>query len=312
MHDYSMRGGKRFRAALMIALYNGLTNDFSSKIMMPAVSIELLHAYLLSHDDVMDKSEKRRGKPTIHKIFEKWYLENIGKDNEEAKHFGVSTAILAGDILNAFAMDCITKSDFSDKQKAGLLKIYSDTCRITGDGQVLDMMSQYDEPTVENYMANIYGKTVVYTGYFPVEVACLLGNADTKQKEVLKKFIEPTVRAFQIQDDIIDCFSEKSDKTYGADIKEGKRTLLVVKAFEYANSQQKKVLDSVLGKEDATKEEIEKVKEIIKQTGALDECKKIAKEFVIDGKRHLPGLKIAEGTKKFIEGFADFMINREY
>lgn len=304
--------GKRFRGALLASVYRGLTGDNSEKILRPAIGLELIQAYLLAHDDLMDKSVTRRGEPTIHKYFEQWYLDNVKDDKKEAKDFGESAGILAGDIFNHLAVDCLRGSDFPIEKRDKLVDICNKTCKITGDGQAFDLMSPYDTPTEENYMNNINGKTVEYTGLLPIRAACVLGDAKPEQKDLLEKYIVPTIKAFQIYDDIIDCFSPDLDKTPGADIREGKKTLLVVKAFEKVTEEQKQTLESILGKRDATSGEIEIIKDIFIETGALDECKKITEELILEGKEYLKDIELGKETIEFLDGFGNYMIARKH
>ena len=142
-----------------------------------------------------------------------------------------------------------------------------------------------------------------------LQIGAVLANATEEQYNALTKYGLNMGKSFQIQDDIMDVFiPEGKGNTPGSDIREGKTTLLIIKALENASEEQKKVLDSVVGKKDAMEEEIKEVTDIIKQTGALDYAKETALTKIQESKEALRKGKINSG---YLDSLADFMLSRE-
>lgn len=317
LKDYTLRGGKRFRSTMCIMTYRGISGDLSdTKILKAAMSLEFMQSSLLTHDDIMDESKLRRGKPTPHVWIANWYKEKISNDEAKAVKFGRNMAIILGDVFNSYGIESILKSDFLDDKKVMALDIYNTTYETTGKGQILDVWfgERKDGATEEDYMAMIDRKTVHYTIEKPALLGAVLGGASEKQKEAISKFAFPIAQGFQIQDDILDCVStkEKLGKPIGTDIKEGKNTLIALYAKKNANEEQMKVINEILGKGDATEDEVKEVVKVFQDTGALDYAKERARKLVLEGKAYLKDLEIAQETLDFYNTFADYLVERKY
>lgn len=130
--------------------------------------------------------------------------------------------------------------------------------------------------------------------------------------ETFSSYAVPLGQAFQIQDDIISTFGseEKIGKPVDSDIKEGKRTLLVVKAYEFSNRTEKKLLDSVIGNKKARKKDIEAVREIMRDSGSLKYSQELAFRLIKRAKEALYGEKLEEDGKKYLLQAADYLLNR--
>jgi len=321
--DFIFTGGKRLRPALILATYNAIKtikqDDDYENICKVALSLELFHNYTLIHDDIIDEDLKRRNSPNINSSFynrelnikDKEYLSSEGKlffRNKKSQHI-VSQSLVTGDILSMFGINAILDSDVSENKKLKLLKIYSETNENVGKGQLLDVEYEHKDISEEQYLNMIFLKT----GYLfasAIRVGAILANANETQIDKLVKFAETMAPAFQIQDDIMDIYSpESKGNSAGADIREGKNTLLIIKAKELVSEEDKKILLKVIGNKNALTEEINQVATIIETCGALDYCKNYALELINSAKKHLQDL---EFDTSFFEAFADFMVNRSH
>jgi len=156
--EFNMRGGKRIRPITAIFAYKCFKDD--DKIVPVSIFIELMQAYLLIHDDIIDKADLRRGKFSFHKIYEEKYNEHLGK----------SIAILAGNLCSSYAHDSIIKSDFSDELKQRALENVSWINNRENYGQVLDILSGFENISEEEIFKIYELKTATYTIQGPVIV----------------------------------------------------------------------------------------------------------------------------------------------
>ena len=307
-----LAGGKRLRPALMYYSYIGAGGKDRKKILETAVSIELIHFFLLIHDDIIDKDSKRHGIDTMH-----FHYDKVGRlifRRSNFGHFGNSMAIIIGDMVNALGNQILFNSKFdSNLVVKALIKLQRIVSNV-GIGQSQDIYIEYRKKASEREALKMYeNKTAKYTIEGPLQLGAILAGAKNELLNALSKYAVTVGVAFQIQDDILGIFGseKKLGKSVGSDIKEGKQTLLVVKAREKADKSQLKRMNYLLGKQNLNHEEIEEFRSIIIDTGSLDYAKNFARKLVDKGKQALIGAKIEKESKKFLLGIADFMINRE-
>ena len=209
-------GGKRIRPALVLA-GNQMAKGIVEKALPVAHAIEIFHNFSLVHDDIMDASSVRRGKPTVHK---KW--------NEP-------TAILAGDNLLIFAYKYLLNYDGNNKDL--ILSIFSDTAVRICEGQQWDMEFAYTEGISEKkYLKMIEYKTAVLLGC-ALQCGGLTAGISEEHSKLLYDIAIDIGMQFQLMDDYLDAFGEESviGKKSGGDIIEGKKTWLYIKSEEINN-----------------------------------------------------------------------------
>ncbi len=283
-------GGKRVRPIFAILACKALGGDVRN-ILYPAAGLELIHTFSLVHDDIIDKDTLRRGKATIHA---KW---------------GEEVGILVGDFLFAKAFELCSKSNnyrFSEE----LARAATDLCI----GQIYDLMYENKNITEKQYIEMVKKKTASL-----FKCACRIGaiaaEAESDKISLFGKFGEYAGIAFQIIDDVIDLTSseEKLGKPKGSDIREGKRTIIVIKALNVCNEDERRYLLKVLGKEEASKNEIEKVIRILDRCGAIDYAKQKAYEYLEKAKSFIEKVNVKDNDAKndLIE-LAEFFVKREY
>jgi geranylgeranyl diphosphate synthase type I len=310
--DLTLAGGKRIRPALMYYGYVGAGGKEKGKMIRTAVSIELIHMFLLIHDDVIDRDIARHGKDSVNRKYEKLGARFF--PNKDLKHFGNSMAIAIGDMVAALGNQIIFNSGFDEKLVMKALSGLQSIVSYTVIGEVKDLYIEYKNKASEKDVLGMYEyKTAKYTIEGPLHLGAIIGGAKDDTLKKISEYSIPVGIAFQIQDDILGIFGdeEKLGKKVGSDIKEGKITLLVVKAREKANERQKRLLNEVLGKKNLAFEEVESFREIIRGTGSLDYAKNLAMKYIEKGKRALADIEIKKETKDFLLGMADYMIERE-
>lgn len=188
----SCKGGKRIRGVLVKLGYEIAGGDFKKDILRIGAALEILHTALLIHDDIMDKSTTRRGKPSLYQSF--------GGD-----HYGISQAISVGDIAFYLPIKLILGSKFLDEYKIIALKHLTETVINTGWGQVLDMETSRMDEVTDGDLKFIYSyKTAKYTIAGPLQIGAILAGSSEKLIDILGEFGENLGIAFQIQDNILD------------------------------------------------------------------------------------------------------------
>jgi len=309
----TLSGGKRLRPALMYWGYKGVGGKRDKEILKTAVSIELIHIFLLIHDDIIDNDPKRHGVETIHHKYTKTgkFFPGIGGN---ARHFGNSMGIIVGDIISAIGNQVIYKSKFPATLVIRALSRLQSIVSVVAIGEAQDVIIEYRRKVSEREIMDVYrNKTAKYTIEGPLHLGAILGGASENTLKGITEFSVPIGIAFQIQDDILGIYGseKKIGKPVGSDIREGKQTILVVKALENASREQKKKLNALLGNKNITKKEIEQFRKLIIETGALDYAKEVAQNLIKKGKLQVAKLKFNKETKEYLLAVADYMSDRD-
>lgn len=311
-----LSGGKRMRAAFMYYGYLGAGGKEEEKILQTSMSVEFIHAFLLVHDDIIDRDDLRHGVPTLHKRY-----ADFGRrffPEQDCEHFGNSIALIMGDMLYAFGNDIIFRSDFPKERVFEALSRLQSIVTFTVVGQARDIYMEYKGEASEEEILTMYkNKTAKYTVEGPLHLGAILAGASPELLAGLSAYAVPLGIAFQIQDDILGIFgtSARTGKPVGSDIEEGKITLLVARALKNGTKKEQQRLKAILARGASLTDE-EKVEfcEIMRTTGSLEQVKILAEEYIATGKQALLGLKsqVTPQTYAFLQGVAEYMTKREY
>lgn len=307
------RGGKRLRASLMYYAYILLRGKETEKVMRASVLIEILQAYILWMDDIMDKADLRRGGPTTHKMYEEDHRKKYSRGDPE--HFGISLGMNLGLITPHMVEMEFAKLQFPEKVVLRFIGKVNEHLMYTGFGQLHDVVSEVDDDITEEDADRILRwKSAAYTYELPIHAGAILAGATDDDLDLLSEYAIPAGCGFQVQDDILGMFGDekKFGKSVGSDITEGKRTILILEAYKNGTPDQKKKLDSILGKPDLTEERLKKVQAIVRDTGAYDYSKKKAEDYVSQSLKALEKMgKWGTEGLAFLEGISQYMIERE-
>ncbi len=278
-------GGKRLRPVISILSAEALGKDYT-KILPAAVAIETVHNFTLVHDDIMDRDELRRGVPTVHTVY------------------GEATAILAGDTLFAEAFEILSKCDVESRNVVRAVEMLASVCVRICEGQYMDMSFETRNDISEReYLEMVRLKTGVLIAAASAMPAVLFGE-DEETISALWDFGLLCGIGFQIHDDLLDITGKDIGKDWGSDLVKGKKTLIVIKAFE------KGVELETFGKQRADVDAIRRDVERLIQCGAVDYARKKAREFVDKGKSRLSLLPDSE-AKKILLDLAEYLVTRE-
>ncbi|HZK76522.1 MAG TPA: polyprenyl synthetase family protein [Candidatus Kapabacteria bacterium] len=256
-------GGKRIRP-MLTALSAGQAGE--AEWLPAAAAVELLHAFTLVHDDIMDNAETRRGRPSLHIAF------------------GMNAAILSGDVIVALATAALARAPNAGE----MLAEFSAGFRAVCEGQALDKdFEERDDVSMEEYLTMIELKTARI-----FELAAALGamaNGGTNL-EILRRFAREIGIAFQLQDDLLDLTGGESfGKTIGGDILEGKRTTLFVlamKSYDKCGDADRTLLDRIRER-GATTDDIPLARSLFEKLGVLEETACMAAMHTENAERQL-------------------------
>lgn len=308
--EFIMAGGKRLRPAFTYFGYKAVGGVDEEAILKAAVPMELVHAGALIHDDVMDNSDIRRGKPTVHKVFEK----SLG-----SKATGTATAIVAGDQILALADRALSEYPYFDERFRNARKIFDQMCVEINYGQYLDVIGNFMGLVDDDWVMKVMRfKTAGYTVEKPLAIGAVLAGVDNKKQEVLSGYGVPLGIAFQIRDDILGMFGTEAEvkKPVDSDLKEGKKTLLVIHALGELENQQRweerqKFLGT-LGNPELTEEDYRWCQDLMTETGALEYCENQVGALTERAKQSLLKEDFDPQAKKYLLGIADYLVARRH
>ncbi len=303
IREFSLRDGKRIRPILLALSYKGYRKNpapMSPSIYYASTCIELLHNFMLIHDDIIDRSDLRRGKPTLHRILEK--AANI----PERKRLGCDLGIVAGDIVYALAIDAFLSINEELKRKERALKYFIQTAVFTAMGEFSDTLHavrSIQTVSEKDVFLNYTLKTARYTFDCPLVVGAILAGADNQDIKALSKLGLLIGQAFQIQDDVIGIFDTEKNigKSILSDLTESKKTILVCHAYRVLKGENRKRFLKIFLKSKKTYADLITVRQIFVQAGSLTYSLEQINNRLAQAIKILHHLKMIPKYKNFIE-----------
>jgi geranylgeranyl diphosphate synthase type I len=288
-----MAGGKRLRPVLAMLCADAISEK-GEKVIPFGVTLELIHNFTLLHDDVMDKDSLRRGVATVHTLFDE------------------ATAINAGDVLFARAIEILSTTDVSDSILRDLVREVAEAVRNIGEGQQLDKdFENRIDITEKDYLKMIEYKTARLFQMASMGGA-MIAEGNQEQISALSEYGRLLGMGFQIWDDYLDLKADEKllGKPVGSDIKNGKRTLMVVHALARLEGEDKSSFFSVLGNQKATQKDVKEAIGLMDKVGSTAYAEKIAHDFARKSKELLEVLSDSE-HKDILIKITDYMVERE-
>jgi geranylgeranyl diphosphate synthase type I len=287
LQSFTARGGKRIRPLLFCCGYLCMGGADAQAILKASVAVELLQTGLIIHDDVIDRSVERRQGPTMHLLWRDYFREERyqARYASEPEHFGLSMAVLMGDIASALAYEILARAEFPLEQRLRAGRAFSEVIYRVAFGELLDVdlgmrpLVTLSEPEI----LKIYElKTAGYTTEGPLHIGAILGDAETKHLAALSEYAIPLGIAFQIQDDLLGMFGNRSDigKDEGSDLFEAKRTPLLLRSWRESSSSERDLLEAALRNPERARQDLARVRALILKTGAVHHAQElIAQNF---------------------------------
>jgi geranylgeranyl diphosphate synthase type I len=304
--DALLAGGKRLRPAFCYWGWRGAHGAELPQILMAAASLEMLQAGALIHDDVMDASDTRRGRPSAHRWFQSMH-EEAGWPGA-ATAFGLSTAILLGDLCLAWSGQMYDESGLDDAALGRGRPVYDLMRAEVSSGQYLDMLEQArGRGTVESALRVVIFKSAKYTIERPLHLGAALAAAPPPVVDAYSAYGLPLGTAFQLRDDVLGTFGDPAltGKPAGDDLREGKRTVLIARTLRAASPAQAAVVRAGLGDRSLDDTGIEALRSVIIETGALAACEEMIESYAT---KATDALRVAPITPEAKEALADLAI----
>lgn len=303
------RGGKRMRPYLAYLSYVGSGGTQVDEFLDLAISIELLHNFLLIHDDIIDRDFQRYGGLNIAGTYKRQFDTWMNK--EDASHMSGTAALLAGDINAMLCSERILQSDFDDSIKLKLIHDINYAIFTVGGGEYLDVLAPHLESVQEKYLEKIYEyKSAIYS----IEMPLRFGAHAAGKSLTFDDYSRPIGIAFQLVDDLLGIYGD--EKTTGkpilSDLHEGKKTVLFVRALSASDVQQKKVLENALGNTKTTLKDLDKVRKVIDQTGAHKYVQDKARNNLKAALQALEMIDLHSNSKEALRQLSQFIINRNF
>lgn len=321
------KGGKKLRAFFVYLGYLVGGGEDLKKILPISLAFEMTQNFLLIHDDIMDNSDLRRGKPTVHKIYEKkhgpstslrqnsGFTQKVHPEGQALRasiHYGESMAITLGDIAAIEVFDIVNSSDFSDDLKVECTKNFSKVLLETAYGQSLDLEYSFVKPNLPVIFKIADLKAARYSVVGPLLIGARLGGANQLPIKAIEDYGLRVGLAFQLADDILGVFGDEEvlGKSTLSDMREGKNTLLIHKAKRAATRHEKTQLEEIWGKNSADIYDLARVKVIIERSGALEWCRRENQKLIGEAKRAISRITKDEKLRLVFEQVADFVVTR--
>ncbi len=292
-------GGKRLRPAVVVLSARVAGGREAGARAVPlGAAVELFHTFTLIHDDIMDRDDFRRGVETVH------------------RRYGLDMAILAGDLLHVEAFRAIAESGLPAEAVARASRALSLAGKRVSEGQALDMMFEETwDVTVDDYLRMIYLKTGAL-----IEASARMGaaaaGAPEGVEEALGTYGARVGVAFQIRDDVLGVYGDpaKTGKPVYNDLREGKKTILVLKALESLPPDEAEELRRIVGARGrgVGEEDYRLAAELIRRSGALDYAMELARRLAREAIEALESVEARdEEALRALRELAVFAVERE-
>ncbi|WP_375384661.1 polyprenyl synthetase family protein [uncultured Microbacterium sp.] len=310
----ALRGGKRLRARFCLTGWRaveeapGVRSDAApaSAVISAAAALEVFHAAALVHDDIIDNSDTRRGRPAAHRALERLHHDAgwVG----DAAAFGRSGAILLGDLLVAWSDDLFEEGMDAASAAVSAATVarteYGRMRREVTVGQFLDVAeeaafrSEPDERHADRALRVASLKSARYSVQQPLLIGAALAGADAAQLDALAAFGHPLGMAFQLRDDVLGVFGDEAvtGKPSGDDLREGKRTVLVAFARERLAPSARRVVDELIGDPELDEVQIAALQRTIQESGALERVEALISDYSRQAERALNGARLGNAA----------------
>lgn len=311
LSDLILRGGKRLRPALVHFGYRACGGPDAEAALPLEVATELLHTYLLVHDDIMDNADVRRGGPAVHVHFCDEHRRRDG--HGDAAHYGSSLAILAGNLAHAQAHECFTAACRAAPDAETLREAFSTMEEEVIEGQRLEMrLAQRREATPEQLERVIQLKSGRYSVERPLQLGALMADGSEAQIDAFGQFGAAAGSAFQLQDDLLGMFGDPdaTGKPVGGDLREGKYTFLIHHTLQRSDPEERQMVKQALGNDSLADDEVQRVCDIMHRSGATARVHDMISDHLTKAREALETAVFEPDGETFLRGFIEYVGER--
>jgi geranylgeranyl diphosphate synthase type I len=316
LKDYFLAGGKRIRPLLCVGAYNAFREEKDEKIIVPCVGTEFLHNASLIHDDIIDRDQYRRGELSFHYRYQEYYKDHQLK-NMSKEEFGNSIGIIGGDSAFFIGLEAYLNNKFEAMVNLKATSLYKQAFIEIANGVLIEteMQTATREISMDDYIEMVSLKTGAL-----IEKSIIIGasyaQANEKFKNMLSTYGMNLGIIFQIKDDILGTFGdeEKTGKPADSDIKEGKKTCLLIEALNNLDENDKETLSHIMEKEQITDKDVKIVRELYSQANVVSTCEGLANSYYQEAQESLDSLNnvINQQEAELFESLLTFVEKREF
>ncbi|MBC7463323.1 MAG: polyprenyl synthetase family protein [Actinobacteria bacterium] len=315
INSFLLDGGKRLRPLFAYCGYLAAGGEEDESVIAAVASLELLQACALIHDDLMDNSDTRRGRPSIHRWFEGIHVnEDL---SGSAIQYGSSAAILLGDLALVWSDQMLHQSGISAEALMRALSIHDEMRVELMAGQFLDIHEQaLATQSVARSLKIARYKSGKYTIERPLHLGASLAIGDNTKREnftaIFSEYGLPLGEAFQLRDDLLGVFGDPATtgKPAGDDLREGKRTVLMAMTQDRATEAQEKVIAKHFGTADLDLEGVNQMQQVIVDTGAKDHVEQLIDKLTLTALDALDREEITTVSRELLQELADIAVRR--
>lgn len=305
------KNGKMIRGSVVLFSQEMFGKAIDSDSFKVAIAIELFHAGLLIHDDIIDTDELRRGDPSVHYQYTR---QAIDENIPDPYQFGISMGICAGDICFFIAFELLSGLQIQTNTKEKLMRLFFSEFIAVGLGQMQDIYSGHSlkAPTEEDIFKLYLYKTARYTFSLPFMLGGILAEIPDPEISQIEKLGEYFGLIFQIKDDELGMFGKKSDfgKPIGSDIEENKKTLYNLYLFKNADDEENRRLKNIFGSSNITDDSIEYVHELINKYHIKESIDKKIEQYKNYSEEIIDEMNISSDYKSRLNEILLFNLSR--
>lgn len=308
---FVLGGGKRLRPAFGYWGYRGAGGEDRDDVVSALAALELVQASALMHDDLMDASDTRRGEPAVHRRFA--MLHDRERWQGRAAGFGAAAAILLGDLCLVWSDEMLHASGLDPVTVARARPVFDLMRTEVMIGQYLDVLTQASADTsVERASQVARFKSAKYTVEHPLLLGAALADAPEALSRAYSAFGLPLGEAFQLRDDVLGVFGDPvaTGKPAGDDLREGKRTYLIVMALAHAAPADRDTLAAALGSADLDEAGVAQLRRIITESGALARTEAYIAELTSTALAALEAAPVEPEAAEMLRELADAAVHR--
>jgi geranylgeranyl diphosphate synthase, type I len=305
------RNGKMIRGSVVLFTQEMFGKKADINAIKVAVAIELFHAGLLIHDDIIDSDELRRGEISVHYQYVK---EALAEKMADPKQFGLSMGICVGDISFFIGFELLSSLTVDSVFKDRIMRLFFSEFTAVGLGQMQDIYfgQSEAEPAEEDIFKLYLYKTARYTFSLPFMLGGMLAGISDEELSKLEKLGEYLGLIFQLKDDELGLFGNKNDfgKPIGSDIEENKKTLYHLLLFKNSSGPEQEHIRSIFGSSNISDESLNYVYELIKKYKIKDIIDSRIIEYKTRGEEIINNIRIDDNYRSKLQGIMDFNLNR--
>ena len=298
IEEFVLRKGRKLASCSTLLTYEGYAGKIDNRILKACVSMELYRHCILVHDDLVDEDAQRRGGETLHRLVAENYDDRLG----------YGTGVFVGDLMYALTVQAMLNSGFCQEKLNRVTLLLLEGYRNVNESQMLDLLFEYKEPDVDEWCvmaskraASLFETTILVGG--------ILGNAPERDLQILREAGMHMGYSFDIQDDIIDTFAslEQYGRPPGGDMSLGKKPLHIIYAFKLADREGLDTLTNFMSKERTSSDDLELVRAVVRESGALEAVKEKSKEHAEKAKALIVKTSLSDETKKFFASMITYI-----